>query len=197
MSVLAEVMLALAGIMLVSTVAVVVVVRVVYTRIRRSRVVGDSVLRARATLTVGRQHEVLRLRVRLRDALTSGRAALDLASRSESPRGDLHRLFERIRSEAAAVDAQLTLLMSERDAVVLGEAIPAAGQRVEHILTLVRRLRSAVATGIGGLTDDALAGLTADVDREIAALDAGMRELHTLNRRTVNAEIPSPGRTTS
>jgi hypothetical protein len=191
-SVLAEVLLALAGIMLVSTVAVVVVARVIYTRIRRSRLIGDSVLRARATLTIGRTHEVLRLRVRLSEALSSGRAALDLARTSGQPTGELQRLFERIRSEAAAVDAHLALLMSERDAPVLSEAIPAAGQRVDQIRSLVRRLRSSVAAGIGGVTDDALAGLSVDVDREIAALDAGLRELHSLTTDT-----HTPGRRAS
>lgn len=188
-SVLAEVLLALAALMLVSTVVVVVTARVIYTRVRRSRVVGASLLRARATLTVGRQHEVLRLRVRLSDTLASGRAALDLAESTGSARGDLHRLFDRIRVEAAAVDAQLVLLSSERDAAVLADALPAAGMRVEQIRTLVRRLRTAVSTGLVGVTDDALAGLSAEVDRELAALDAGVRELHALN-----ADSPLPGR---
>lgn len=188
-SVLAEVLLALAALMLVSTVVVVVTARVIYTRVRRSRVVGASLLRARATLTVGRQHEVLRLRVRLSDTLASGRAALDLAESTGSARGDLRRLFERIRVEAAAVDAQLVLMSSERDAVVLADALPAAGTRVEQIRTLVRRLRTAVSTGLVGVTDDALAGLSAEVDRELAALDAGVRELHALN-----ADSPLPGR---
>ncbi|WP_130177174.1 hypothetical protein [Cryobacterium sp. SO1] len=189
MSVLAEVLLALAALMLVSTAVVVVTARVVYTRVRRSRVVGASLLRARATLTFGRQHEVLRLRVRLSDTLASGREALNLADRTGRPRGDLHRLFERIRGEAAAVDAQLILLSSERDARALADALPTAGVRVEQIHTLVRRLRTAVSTGLIGATDDALTGLTADVDREVAALDAGVRELHALN-----ADSPLPGR---
>ncbi|WEO75771.1 hypothetical protein BJQ94_10250 [Cryobacterium sp. SO2] len=197
MSVLAEVLLALGTIMLISTVTVVVLVRLVYTRIRRSRAVGDSVLRARARLSVGRQHELLTLRLRLADTIASGRAALDLAGRSGAPQGDLRRLFERISSEGAALDAQLLLLLSERDAVVLAEAVPAAGRRVEQIRALVRRLRSAVAAGIGDLTDDTLAALSDDVDHEIAALDAGVRELHELNGRTGRGGAGSAGYRTS
>jgi hypothetical protein len=46
----------------------------------------------------------------------------------------------------------------------------------------VHRLRSAVATGLAGLTDDSLTALRSDMDREVAALHAGVEELHALNR---------------
>jgi hypothetical protein len=180
-SVIAEVLLALAGIMLVSTVAVVVGVRIVLGRLRRSRAVNSSVLRARAHLSAGRQHEVLVLRVRVADLIDSGAAALDIAGRSGTPLGDLRALFERIRADGAALDAHLTLLLSERDTEVLAEAIPVARGRVDQIGVLVSRLRLAVADGIGDPTDDSLALLRAELDREIQALSAGRGELHRLS----------------
>jgi hypothetical protein len=180
-SLFAEIMLALAGVVTVSTVSVVVIARVLYNKVRRNRSINTSALRARAMLSVGRQHSVRTLRMRLAETLSSGQAALDVARSTGSNLGELRRLFDRIRADGAALDAQLVLLLSERDTAVLSESLPIADRRVDQVSGLVRRLRSAVAAGIGDATDDSLARLTNDLDREITALDAGMRELHTLN----------------
>lgn len=197
-SVLAEILLALAGIMLVSTVVVVLGVRVVVGRIRRSRAVSASLLRTRALLSVGRQHEVLALRVRLAELLASGRAALDLARGNGTPLGELQHLFERIGTDAAALDAQLLLLLSERDGAVLAESIPVARRRVDQVGALVKRLRVAVAAGIGDPTEDSLAVLTGELDREIEALSAGRVQLHALYEndkpRDMPRSIPRTGR---
>ena len=72
---------------------------------------------------------------------------------------------------------------SEIDATVLNGDLAAAGHRVEQVEGLVRRLRSAVASGLEGVTDDTLTSLRSDVDREVAALHAGVEELRILNRR--------------
>lgn len=198
MSVLAEILLALASIIVISTVSVIVIARVLYNRIRRSRAVGHSVLRARALMSAGRQRDAFALRLRLADSLASGKAALDLARQSNSPLGELNRLYARIRSDGAAVDAQLVLLQSERDAAVLTQSVALSRHRVDQVDALVRRLRSAVAAGLGEHTDDSLATLTGDLDREIAALDAGLRELHALNGHDhQTTPKPLPGRTES
>ena len=47
----------------------------------------------------------------------------------------------------------------------------------------MRRLRAAVASGLAGLTDDTLTTLSTEMDREVAALHAGVEELRALNRR--------------
>ena len=61
-----------------------------------------------------------------------------------------------------------------------------AGRRVDQVGGLVRRLRSAVAAGLGELTDDTLTALRSEVDREVAALRAGVDELRSLNGRSLN-----------
>jgi len=160
-----------------------VVARMLYKRVRRSRVVAGAALRTRAALSRGPQREVVGLRIRLRDTLGSGQAAVDLALGSDGPRGELPRLFRRITEEGAALDAQLQLLTSETDAVVLAEELPLARRRVDDVAGLVRRLRATVAGGRGDLTDDVLLALRSEVDREVEALDAGVRELHALNGR--------------
>jgi hypothetical protein len=53
-------------------------------------------------------------------------------------------------------------------------------------------LRSAVASGLAGSSDDTLTTLHADVDREVAALHAGVQELHRLNQRDEHLEPSRP-----
>lgn len=182
MEVLVWVLVALLAICLISIVTVVVVVRALIRRIRRNRRLAGAALRARARFATGPQRKVLALRVRLREALDSGQAAVELAASGDGSRGELPQLFRRIREEGVALDLQLRLMESEADAAVLAQELPAAERRVDQIGGLVRRLRSAVAAGLTGQTDDTLAALHSDVDREVAALHAGVQELQRLNR---------------
>lgn len=194
--VLFGVFVALLLIALVSITTVVLVVRAVVRRIRRSRSLAGGMLRARAQFSSGPQRQVLRLRVRLGELLDSGQAAVDLTTRGEGPRGELPRLYGRIREEGVALDLQLRLLESETDAEVLAAELPAAGHRVDQVAALVRRVRSAVASGLAGQTDDTLTALHSDVDREVAALHAGVQELQRLNRRDGRVEPTQPSFTT-
>ena len=193
MSVLAEVLLALMAIMVVSTVTVVVVARMLYRRVRRSRALNSAVLRARTRVSIGPRHDILRLRLRLRESLDSGQAAIALLEQNATGQGELRRLFRRIQDEGTAVDVQLLLLSTERDPVELAQALPVAGRRVDEITGLVRRVRSVVAAGLGGRTDDSLSNLGGDVEREIAAMNAGVAELHALNSGDVAPESPARG----
>ena len=171
-----------------SIVTVVLVLRALYRRVRRSRAVGGTVLRTRAALSHGPQRSVLALRVRLAETLASGQSAIDLLASGHGPRGDLPRLFRRIQEESAALDLQLRLMESETDSAVLGESLPAARHRVEQVTGLVGRMRTTVAAVLAGSTDDVLTTLDGDVDREIAALHAGVQEL----RRLDGNEAPEP-----
>ena len=177
MDLLSWALVSLATIILAAIVAFTVIVRVLYKRVLRSR----AVLRARARFSWGPQHEVLKLRLRLKETLDSGQAAVDLAARSDGPRGELPRLFRRIHSEGVTLESQLRLMASESDSDVLAEGIPVARRRVEQVARLVRGLRSAVAAGLGDLTDDTLTTLRSEVDREVLALKAGVQELRALN----------------
>ena len=181
MTVLTGVLLALAAIVVVSVGATIVIARMLYKRVRRSRALAGAALHTRASLSRGPQREVLKLRIRLRDTLAGGQAAIDLAEASDGPRGELPRLFRRIQSEGAALDAQLLLMASETDSAALAEDLPVARRRVDEVAVLVRRLRASVAAGRGHLTDDVLTTLRSEVDREVTALDAGVQELHALN----------------
>lgn len=183
LSVLAVIVLLSIGVL----VAFGLVVRAVVRRIGRSRAVGGAALRARARVALGQQRTVLRLRVRLDDSVRSGRAALEVAAHGNGHRGELPRLFRRIADEAAVLDLQLRLMESETDARALADELPAAGARVDHVEGLVRRVRQAVASGLAGASEDTLSALGADVDREVAALHAGIEELQRLTRRDAPA----------
>ncbi|MEI5584331.1 MULTISPECIES: hypothetical protein [unclassified Agromyces] len=181
MEVLLWILVAFAAMAVASVVIVVLVVRSVIRRIRRSRALAGRALRTRARFTTGPRGQVLRLRVRLADALASEQAAVDLAGQGAGPRGDLERLHRRIAQEGDALDRQLRFMESETDATALAQDLPVAERRVDQLAALVRRVRSAVGSQLDGLTDDSLAALRADVDREVAALHAGVQELRLLN----------------
>ncbi|WP_400995111.1 hypothetical protein [Agromyces sp. GXQ0307] len=187
-----EVVLAALGVIVLlgiaSFVTLVLVVRHVYRRIRHSRRVDGALMRGRAKVSRGPQRTILDLRVRLDDALASGQAAIDLAGQGGGPRGELPGIFRRIREAGASLDAQLRLMESEIDRSVLTAELPAAEERVGQVEALVRRIRSVVASALAGASDDGLTGLRADVDREVAALNAGVEELHALSLRDVAPE---------
>lgn len=200
-----EIVLAVLGVIVVASVGVVVafvfVLRAVIRKVRRSRAVGGAALRARARVARGPQRTVLALRVRLDELMRSGRAAVQIAADGGAPRGELPRLFDRVQTEASVLDLQLRLMESETDQAALAAELPAARGRVEQVEALVRRVRQAVAAGLTGTSDDALSSLGDDVDREVAALHAGVEELQRLNRRDGRAGMtgtagPSPAAST-
>lgn len=181
MGVIAGILLGFLLIAAAGIVTGVLIIRALYRSIRRNRTVRGVALRTRVAVSSGPQRQVLKLRLRLADSLESGRAAVELAQRSAGPHGEVARLFRRIQAEGATVESQLRLLQSETDATMLATEVPIVRDRVEQLEDLVRSLRSAVASGLGAPSDDTLAALRADVDREVAALHAGMQELHTLH----------------
>ena len=193
--VLLWVFLSLLIIVFVAVATVVFILRALVKRIRRDRNLAGAMLRARARFSSGPQRKVLTLRVRLGEALDSGQAAVDLAARGDGPRGELPRLFRRIQGEGVALDLQLRLMESETDPAVLAAELPAAGHRVDQVVGLVRRLRSAVASGLAGPTDITLTTLHSDVDREVAALHAGVQELQRLNRSDERFDPTRPSST--
>lgn len=181
-------LLAFASVVLGAWVAVFVAVRALYRRIRRNLSITGATVRVRAQLSHGPRREILKLRMRLKESMDSGQAAIDLAVRSDGPRGELPQLFRRLTSEGGRLESQLRLLESENDEAVLAELLPAARHRVDEVTQLVRRLRSVVGSGLGDLSDDGLKSLRSDVDREVTAVRAGMQELHDLNGRDAYTE---------
>lgn len=183
MTELAWVLIAFGSAVLAANVALVVVLRTMYKRIRRNRAINGAALRLRAQVNRGARREVLKLRVRLEEELNSAQAAIDLTVASTGPRGELPRLFRRLKVEGDVLESQLRLLESETNSSALAEVLPTARQRVDHVAYIVRRLRAAVASVLGDASDDSLMSLRSEIDREITAVRAGMQELHELDER--------------
>lgn len=181
MDILFGVLISLVAIAALSVVTVVLIVRMLYRRVRRSRTVNGAVLKSRAQFSRGPRRQVFALQGQLDEAIGSGRAAIELAVRSNGRRGDLPRLFRRIEAEATVLRAQLHLMESETDPGALTDALPAAGLAVDQISDMIREVRASVAAGLGDATGSALSSLHAEVDLEVAALHAGLVELAQLN----------------
>lgn len=188
MDILFGVLISLVAITAISAVTFFLIVRMLYRRIRRSRTVNGAVLKSRAQLSRGPRRKVFALQLQLDEALDSGRAAIDLAVRSNGRRGDLPRLFRRIEAEGTALRAQLLLMESETDSGALSDELAAAGLAVDQISDMIRELRASVADGLGDPTGAALSSLHAEVDLEVAALHAGLVELAQLNGGNVRAD---------
>lgn len=181
MEVLFGVLIALAAIAALVAITFVLILRALYRRVRRSRAVNGAMLKSRAQLSRGPRREVFALQMQLDEALRSGRAAMDLAVRSNGRRGDLPRLFGRIETEGAALTAQLRLMESETDRAALSTAIASAALAVDQISEMIREVRASVADGLGGPQGAALSSLRAEIDLEVTALHAGLVELAHLN----------------
>lgn len=181
MEILFGVLIALVVIFALSAITFFLIVRALYRRVRRSRAVNGAMLKSRAQLSRGPRREVFALQMQLDEALRSGRAAMELAVRSNGRRGDLPRLFGRIETEGAALAAQLRLMESETDRAALSNAIASAALAVDQISEMIREVRASVADGLGGPQGAALSSLRAEIDLEVTALHAGLVELAHLN----------------
>jgi len=155
--------------------------RSAYRRIRRDpRVNRAALLVQEKTSPPGPRRSLMHLRVRLGDAVTSARAAVTVIQTHGSVQGELASLVRRIDRVAAPLDAQLRLMQSEPDMRLLYEMLQPARARVEEIEGIVRHIRTAAYATLGGDMEGTVALITADVEREVAALQAGMHTLHAL-----------------
>jgi hypothetical protein len=165
------------------------VARSAYRRIRRDpRVSRTALLFQEKTSPPGPRRTLAHLRVRLGDAVTSARAAVAVIQTHGSVQGDLASLVRRIDRVAAPLDAQLRLMQTEPDMRLLYEMLQPARARVEEIEGIVRHIRTAAYATLGGDMAGAVAQITADVAREVAALQAGMNTLHALTMD----DLPAP-----
>lgn len=181
MDILFGVLISFMAIAALSWIAIFLIARTLYRRIRRSRTVNGAVLKSRAQLSRGPRRKVFALQMQLDDAIDSGRAAIDLAVRGNGRHGDLPRLFRRIDAEAIALRAQLHLMESETDADALNDELATASLAVDQISDMIRELRASVAEGLADPSGAALSALRAEVDLEVAALHEGLVELAHLN----------------
>ncbi len=155
--------------------------RAAYRRVRRDpRVSRTTLLVQEKTSLPGPRRSLMQLRVRLADTVTSARAAVGVIQTHGSVQGELASLVRRIDRVAVPLDAQLRLMQSEPDLRLLYEMLQPARTRVEEIEGIVHHIRSAAYATLGGDMEGTVAQITADVEREVAALQTGMSTLHAL-----------------
>ena len=168
-----------AGTALLITVAVV-------RRVRRSPALTSARLHCRMLSETGPRREVSKLRLQLWRALEGARVPVGQADASAGFAGEAPALFRRLQREGATVDQLLRVLHGESDPAALRAALPAVRARVAELADLVQRLRTAVAAGLGAVSDDAMAELGAEVEREVVALSAGRERMQELGGRAAD-----------
>ncbi|MHB8646057.1 MAG: hypothetical protein ACYDAR_09750 [Thermomicrobiales bacterium] len=168
--------------------------RSVYRRVRRDpRVNRAALLVQEKTSPPGPRRSLMHLRMRLGDAVAGARSAVAVIQMHGSVQGELASLVRRIDRVAAPLDAQLRLMQTETDMRLLYELLQPARARVEEIERIVRHIRTAAYATLGGDMEGVVAQITADVEREVAALQAGMSTLHAL-AMDAPAPVRVPGR---
>jgi ABC-type multidrug transport system fused ATPase/permease subunit len=166
----------------------VLLVRSTYRRVRRDpRWSRMALVVQEKTNPPGPRRSLSRMRVRLHDATASARAAAAFLQQYASVQGELASLIRRLDPVADALDAQLRLMQSEPDPYALHDLLIPLHNRVAAIEQIARQIRSAAYAAIGGDMEENITMITADVAREIAALQAGMHSL-----RATAMDLPTP-----
>lgn len=131
------------------------------------------------TAPPGPRREVAYLRTELAEAITSTPQAVAMVKASAGVVGDLPSLTRRLERVATTLDAELRLLACEPDPREVVRLLPAARERVDDVTRAARTIRRAASAGLGAQSAAELRALSADVEREVAAVAAGVQRLLT------------------
>jgi len=131
------------------------------------------------TAPPGPRREVAFLRRELAEAISSTPQALARVKASAGVVGDLPSLTRRLERVATTLDAELRILASEPDQGEVARLVPAARERVADVTRAARGIRRAASAGLGAQSAAELRMLSADVEREVAAVAAGVQRLVT------------------
>lgn len=164
--------------------------RAAYRRVRRDPRWNRTTLAVREKCTVpGPRRDLVQLRLRLGDAVASARQSVAVIAAHGGVQGELMALVRRLDLVAASLDTQLHLMQSETNGPILRELIAPAHARVAEIEGIARHIRTAAYATVGDDMDYTVAAITADVEREVIALQAGVSTL-----RAMAMDQPAPVR---
>lgn len=169
-----QVVLILAGVLLVLLLVVALVVWRVYRRARRSGALERGLLAVRAqALPPGPARELAELRRRLRGGVEGVERAVTLAELQGTPvAGDMRLLVGNLRRVAASMDADLQAVERGRDPQRQRAELANLGKEVGLLLAAAGRARDALALTAAADREVQLRQVTAEVDDQVAALDA-------------------------
>jgi hypothetical protein len=149
--------------------------------VRRSGRLRQRVRTAQALVAPpGPRREVAWLRRELAAATRASTEAVALVRTAGGVVGELPGLARRLGRVAGPLDAELRLLAGEPDAAELARVLPAARARVADATRVARAIRRASSAALGAEAAAMIAPLQAEVEREVAALDAGIDRLLAL-----------------
>jgi hypothetical protein len=149
--------------------------------LRRNQRLRQRVRTAQALLAPpGPRRELAWLRRELAAATRATAEAVAVARSAGGVVGDLPQLARRLGRAAGRLDAELRLLAGEPEPAELARVLPAARARVTEVTGVARTIRRASSAALGAGTAAELAPLQAEVEREVAALDAGIHRLLAL-----------------
>jgi hypothetical protein len=131
------------------------------------------------TAPPGPRREVAFLRGELAEAITRTPQAIAMVKANAGVVGDLPSLTRRLERVAITLDAELRLLAGEPDHHEVARLLPAARERVDDVTRAARAIRRAASAGLGAQSAAELRALSADVEREVAAVAAGVQRLLT------------------
>lgn len=129
------------------------------------------------TAPPGPRREVAFLRRELAEAISSTPQAIAMVKASAGVVGELPSLARRLERVATTLDTELRLLASEPDQREVARLLPAAHGRVGDVTRAARGIRRAAGAGLGAQSAADLRALSADVEREVAAVAAGVQRL--------------------
>jgi hypothetical protein len=148
---------------------------------RRSGRLRQRVRTAQALLAPpGPRREVAWLRRELAAATRASTEAVALVRKAGGLVGELPRLARRLGRVAGTLDAELRLLAGEPDPAELARVLPAARARVADATRVASTIRRASSAALAAEAATGIAPLQAEVEREVAALDAGIDRLLAL-----------------
>lgn len=154
---------------------------VAYRRVRRDPRWRRRLLSIQAQyIAQGPRRDVIQLQLRLADAVGGAHRAVDLAAASGSPTGDLGSSVRRLERLAGGLEAQLRLLGDERDDAALTTLLPPIRDRVDDVVGVASRIRQGALETMDGMTVPELRQVVTDVDTQVRALQAAIRDLHDL-----------------
>jgi hypothetical protein len=128
----------------------------------------------------GTRREVAALRRELAEIADATPHAVAVVQRASGSVGELPLLTRRLQRVAGTLDVELELLANEPDAREVARVLPAARARVDDVGRVARTIRRAAAAGLGAEHTAGVRMLSADVEREVAALALGVETLVAL-----------------
>jgi HAMP domain-containing protein len=149
--------------------------------VRRSARLRQRVRTGQALLAPpGPRRELAWLRRELAAATCASTEAVALVGTAGGVVGELPRLTRHLGRVAGTLDAELRLLAGEPDPTELARVLPAARARVGDATRVARTIRRASTAALAAETATGIGPLQAEVEREVAALDAGIDRLLAL-----------------